>query len=331
MLIRFFKRPGVCSYATVVGEKEHSGPLGELFDLHSADNRLGVQTWERAESEMQHMAFGLMLKKAKLRDSDIDVAFAGDLLNQCAGSAYGLRAFDMPYIGLYGACSTMAEGILLAGCAVNAGYANTAAAISSSHFCSAERQYRLPIEYGGQRPPSAQWTVTGCCAVLLRNTKEKIYVADVMPGRVRDLGITDANNMGAAMAPAAVDTLVRYFQESGTAPSTFDAILTGDLGAVGHAIVLEQMQTHGYDIASVYNDCGLMIYANKLQDTHSGGSGCGCSAAVLGSLVFSKLAKGEWHHVLLVGTGAMMNPGTLLQGESIPAIAHAVHFTAAED
>ncbi len=327
MYLSFSSAPAVWGYASVVGRKEFDGPLGPYFDAHSPDDLFGMPTYEKAESEMQHTAFQLMQKKAGVRDRDIGVVFAGDLLNQCAGSSYGLRDFDVPYLGLYGACSTMAEGILLAACMTDRKITESAAAVSSSHFCTAERQYRFPLEYGGQRPPTAQWTVSGCGAVLLHEGSEKIRVADGMVGRVQDLGITDANNMGAAMAPAAVDTMARYFSCSGYPPESFDAILTGDLGAVGHAIVKEQMTLHGAPITDAYNDCGLLIYNAKAQDVHSGGSGCGCSAAVLCSLVFTKMNRGEWKNVLFIGTGALMNPASLLQGESIPGIAHAVHFS----
>lgn len=325
--IRLKQQPAIEAFASVVGKKEHDGPLGGMFDLHSDDDRFGMDTWEKAESEMQRLVFNTLLKKAKRKEDEIDVLFAGDLQNQCTGSSYGLLDFNIPYIGLYGACSTMAESLILSSLLVDAGIYNRAAAVSSSHYCSAERQFRFPLEYGGQRTPTSQWTATGAGAVLLSNIGDGPYVAEVLVGRSVDKGITDVNNMGAAMAPAVVDTLIRYFQSSGKQPDDFDLIVTGDLGATGHDIALEMMHAMGYNLSKNYNDCGLLLYSNTHQDTHSGGSGCGCSASVLCGHILNKFRSGALRDVLFIGTGALMSPGSLLQGLSIPGIAHLVRIT----
>ncbi|MCQ2432055.1 MAG: stage V sporulation protein AD [Clostridia bacterium] len=327
-LIRIPNPPHILSSAAVVGQKEAEGPLGAAFDLHSADDRFGMDTWEKAESEMQRIAFGVMLKKAGLREENVDAIFAGDLLNQCTGSSFGLLDYRIPYFGLYGACSTMAESMTLAALTVGYGIFGVTAAVCSSHFCSAERQFRFPIEYGGQRPPTAQWTVTGAGAALLSAEGVGPYVTEVLPGISVEKGISDANNMGAAMAPAAVDTLTRYFAASGRKPDDFDAILTGDLGAEGHGITLDLMRTNGYDLSRVYQDCGLMIYSSSAQDVHAGGSGCGCSGSVICGPVMKRLRSGEWRDILFIGTGALMSPGSVRQGLPIAGIAHLVRITA---
>ncbi len=320
--------PTIRAWATVVGKKEHDGPLGGDFDLHCEDDRFGMDTWEKAESEMQRLVLGMLMKKSGCREEDIGAVFAGDLLNQCTGSSFGLLDSGIPYFGLYGACSTMAEGMMLASLLVGGGYFSQAAAVCSSHFCSAERQFRFPIEYGGQRTPTAQWTVTGAGAVLLSGVGNGPYVTEVMPGISVQKGITDAANMGAAMAPAAVETLSRYFALSCVTPDDFDAILTGDLGQVGHDITADMLYSMGYDIRRVYNDCGLMIYSSHAQDMHAGGSGCGCSASVLCGHVLKKFAGGEYKNILFVGTGALMSPTSVQQGQPIAGIAHLVRISA---
>ncbi len=324
--ILFQTPPSVIGYASVVGEKEHEGPLGGEFDLHDQDDKFGMPTWEQSESEMQRQMFQLLLKKTGVGEDQINGIFAGDLQNQCAASGYGLKDFDIPFFGLYGACSTMAESIMLASCMVAGGLMQKAIAVASSHFCTAERQFRTPIEYGGQRTPSAQWTVTAAGGVMLGKDGAGPIVRSVLPGRVVDAGIKDANNMGAAMAPAFLDTLTRFFRQSGTQPEDFDLILSGDLGAVGKDIVLELMRTQGYDLTGIYEDCGLMIYDTKKQDVHAGGSGCGCSGAVLCSHILNRMRRGELNRVLLLCTGAMLSAGSVLQGLSIPGIAHLVEF-----
>ena len=318
----------ILAAATVVGSKEQSGPLGAHFDYYGDDDRFGQNTWEKAESEMQRMAMAAALDKAHLRPSQVDMLFAGDLLNQCVGSSYGLLSYDIPYFGLYGACSTSAEGLLLASAMIGGGQANVAVAVTSSHNAAAERQFRSPLEYGGQRPPTGQWTVTGAGAFVvaspdeLPHRNELARVTHALPGIVVDLGITDANNMGAAMAPAAVSTLLRYFDQSGTHPEDYDLIVTGDLGWEGSRILCDLMAAEGQDITDRHNDCGKMIFSRNTQDTHSGGSGCGCAAVVLGAYLLPKLQRGELHRILFMATGAMMSPDSVKQGQSIPGVAH---------
>ena len=311
--------------ASVVGRKEHEGPIGHLFDLYDEKDRFNQKTWEKSENQMQKLAFENALKKARLQECDIDALFAGDLLNQCIGSAYGLLDFDIPYFGLYGACSTIIEGLILASSLITGGIIKKCAAVTSSHFCSAEQQYRTPLEYGGQRSPTAQWTVTGSGAFILSGASEsKARVTAALPGIVVDKGVNDASNMGAAMAPAAIDTLIRFFEQSETSPEDYDAIFTGDLGYEGSIILKELMSTEGYDMSINYEDCGNIIFDRERQDVHSGGSGCGCSAVVLASYILPKIQSGEYKKVLMIGTGAMMSPSSLKQGLSIPAIAHLV-------
>ena len=316
-----FQGAAIVSAASVVGKYEYEGPLGDCFDLHDATEKFGMKTWEKAESEMQRLAFNTALAKVSANERRVDALFAGDLLNQCVGSAYGLLDFDIPYFGLYGACSTAAEGLLLAAATVSAGYFETVGAVTSSHYCSAERQYRTPLEYGSQRSPTAQWTVTGAGAFLVRN-EGKVRITEALPGIVVEKGINDASNMGAAMAPAAADTILRYFRLSGKAPEDFDLIVTGDLGAEGGEILCELLAAETLDIRPLYRDCGTMIYDRERQDMHAGGSGCGCSAVVLASHLYPRLVRGELRDVLVIGTGAMMSPASIQQGQAIPAVAH---------
>ena len=315
--------------ASVVGGKESQGPLGSLFDLRDPCDRFGMKTWEKAESEMQRLALNTALAKAEVRAEEVGALFAGDLLNQCIGSAYGLQSFDIPYVGLYGACSTCAESLLLASLMVSHGMCDIAAAVTSSHYCSAERQYRTPLEYGAQRAPTAQWTVTGSGAFLVRAFREeesspkgRAVVRRCVIGRVQDSGVKDAANMGAAMAPAALDTLCRFFKETQMSPDDYDLIVTGDLGYEGGDILCSLMQAEGYVIDSVYNDCGRMIYDREGQDVHGGGSGCGCSAVVLSANILPRIRRGELSRILFLATGAMMSPDSLKQGEQVLAVAH---------
>lgn len=325
-------RCSIVSAASVVGGLESKGPLGGVFDLHDKEDRFGQKTWERSEAEMQRLALNTALAKGKLSERDLDALLAGDLLNQCIGAAYGLKDFSVPYFGLYGACSTAAEGLILAALLVSGGMLGRAAAVASSHNCTAERQYRSPLEYGGQRPPTAQWTVTGAGAFVVGGPDEgRVQIRGVCPGIVVEKGIKDAANMGAAMAPAAADTLLRFFAESGKSPADFDLIVTGDLGYEGGDILCQLMRLEGVEIDGVFNDCGMMIYSRDTQDTHAGGSGCGCSAAVVASYLLPKLAAGELRRVLFLGTGAMMSPQAIQQGQAIPAVAHLVCLTAGED
>lgn len=316
--------PTILTSACIAGVKEGEGPLAEYFDEILKDDLYDEQTWEKAESKLQKSTLEKLFTKSNIPISSIDYIFAGDLLNQCAGSHYGLKQSGIPFFGLYGACSTMAEGTALASMIVDGGYADYAVALTSSHFCSSEKQYRFPLEYGGQRPPTAQWTVTGSGGVLLSANGEGPYVTHVTTGKIVDMGISDANNMGAAMAPAAVDTIVTHFRDTGFQPSDYDLIVTGDLGKVGSDITRDLVGASGLDIARNYDDCGKMIFNLNDQDVHAGGSGCGCSGVVFSGYLLDRMQKGKINRILFIGTGALMNPLSLLQGESIPCIAHAV-------
>lgn len=313
----------IIATGNAVGKKEYEGPLGSLFDIHGDDDRFGQETWEKAESEMQHLAFNLALKKAELGSEDIGALFAGDLLNQCVGSSYGLLGSMVPYFGIYGACSTSAEGIILAATMTTHKIFDRCAAVTSSHNCSAERQYRNPIEYGGQRTPTSQWTVTGAGAFIIGSADEgRVKIRAGMPGRVIEKGITDPNNMGAAMAPAICDTFCRFFSESESRPADYDLIVTGDLGHEGASILRELMSVEGYDMGHQYTDCGILIFDKERQDTHAGGSGCGCSAVTLSAYIIPQIEKGRFKRVLFVASGAMMSPDSVKQGQSIPAVGH---------
>ena len=317
----------IISAGTVVGKAEQSGALGGEFDFYDESDRFGQDTWEKAESEMQKIALATAIKKSGRQADELGAIFAGDLLNQCVGSAYGLIDYDVPYFGLYGACSTSAESLMLASLLTSAGYFELCAAVTSSHNCSAERQYRTPIEYGGQKPPSAQWTVTGSGGFIVASEGASggrgVRVAEALPGIVVDKGITDANNMGAAMAPAVISTLTRYFENSDCRPEDFDLILTGDLGDVGSQILCDLLLREGIDIRKKHNDCGKIIYQGiEHPDVNSGGSGCGCAAVVLGARILPRLESGELRDVLFIATGAMMSPSSIQQGLSIPAVAH---------
>ena len=325
-IIYFDMPPIITNVCSAAGKKENDGPLSGLFDIVDETDTFGQDTWEKSESEMQRLALKGVLDKAKLSDSDIDVLFAGDLTNQCVSSNYGLLKFNIPFFGLYGACSTAAEGMMLSAITVGRGIYDKASAVTSSHNCSAERQFRFPLEYGGQHTPTSQWTVTGASAVIVSNEGNGPVINDVLPGKTVDRGITDINNMGAAMAPAAIDTLARYFEQSKTLPSDYDLIATGDLGYEGHRLVKELIPEKGYELGKNYTDCGLLIYDRQKQDMHAGGSGCGCSAIVFASYIYPRLCRGELKNVLFIGTGALMSPSSVQQGLSIPGIAHLVHI-----
>ena len=320
----FSAPPYIISSAAVGGKMEGKGPLSRYFDLIGKDSFWGEKTWEKAETAMQKLAISHALEKAGMQRSDIDCCFGGDLLNQCTGTSFALRDLGIPFLGLYNACATFGESLLLAAALIDGGFLRTAAAVSSSHYCTAERQYRMPMPYGAQRTPTQQWTATaaGCCILAKDGDAPRITRATV--GRIIDLGVTDANNMGAAMAPAAVDTLCAYFRDSGETPSAFDQILTGDLGALGHAIVTEQLAESGYAVERLYGDCGLMLYDRKAQDMHCGGSGAGCSASVFSGYLMELMREKHWHRLLFAPTGALLSPTSSFQKESIPAICHAV-------
>ncbi len=325
--VRFSDPPSVIGSACVGGKKEGEGPLGRSFDYISQDAYFGESSWEKAESAMQRLAFSHALNKAKLSASSLDYIFAGDLLNQCTASAFSMRDAEVPFFGLYGACSTMAEAISLAAMSIDGGFADTVCAVTSSHFCSAERQFRLPLEYGGQRTPSAQWTATASGAAILSAQGCGPYVTAVTTGRIRDAGITDANNMGAAMAPAAYETVSAHLQDLNLQPEDYDLIVTGDLGLIGRSVVMDFFLRDGIDIAPYYDDCGLLLYDRERQDVHAGGSGCGCGASVLCGWLLDGLRSGRWSSLLFCATGALLSPTSVGQGESIPAICHAVAFS----
>ena len=312
--------------AGIAGSKESEGPLGEYFDISFKDDKIGQNSWEKAESSLQTIAVNTVLEKACLIPDDIDIIFAGDLLNQCISSTFGLKKLNIPFMGQYGACSTMAQTLALGAIFTDSNAANRAIAVTSSHFCSAERQFRLPLEYGGQRTPSAQWTVTGAGAALISKIRSSARIAHVTIGRIKDLDIKDANNMGAAMAPAAAETIMSFLSDTNTKISDIDLILTGDLGKVGSQLLRELMQREGVDISSIHNDCGMLIFDTVKQDVHSGGSGCGCSASVFCSYIMKNIKAGKLHNILFTATGALMSPTSSQQGESIPGIAHLIHI-----
>ena len=321
-------KPKVISFASVVGKKEGQGPLGKEFDEIYEDTTMGEDSWEKAESLYLKTAIKKAISKSKLKKSDIDIICSGDLLNQCIGSSFGIRDFQLPFCGVYGACSTMALSLCMTTLMIETGAFSNCIAATSSHFCSAEKQFRKPLEYGGQRPPTAQWTVTGSGAVVLSDEGGRgVYIDKIHLGTIQDLGITDSNNMGAAMAPAAKKTIADFLADTGTKPTDYDAIFTGDLGSVGTELLYELMlREEGLDIESVHKDCGLMIFDRKRQDVHAGGSGCGCSASVLCSHILSGMHQGKYRNILFVATGALMSTVSSLQGQSIPGIAHLVNF-----
>ena len=314
--------PVLTAWASVAGKKESEGPLQGYFDYTNADTYFGEKTWEKAECHMQEIAMETLLQKAGKQTRDVDLVFSGDLLNQCISSSFALRNTGLPSLGLYGACSTMAESLLLASMAVSGGFADRAVAMTSSHFASSERQYRYPLGYGGQRTPTAQWTVTGSGAALVSGQGEGPRVEAATVGTIVDLGVTDANNMGAAMAPSAFETIRAHFDDLGAAPEDFDLIVTGDLGKVG-----KEFHQIGVRLEDRYTDCGVLVFDLEGQDVHAGGSGCGCSAIVLCGYLLNQLSQGKLHRILFCGTGALLSPTSSQQGESIPGVCHAVSIS----
>lgn len=322
-----FRKPSVISYAAVVGKAENEGPYGGEFDEVVEDNKAGSDTWEQAESLFQQRAVGHVLRKSGLEPDRIDLVIAGDLLNQCVGSSYGLKDYFIPYLGIYGACSTFAEGLLLSAALVNAGYVDTVIASTSSHFSTAERQFRFPLNYGGVRTPTAQWTATAAGAALVGFSGKPPFIRAATVGKIEDMGITDLNNMGAAMAGAAYDTLTRHMKHRGTHPQDYDVIITGDLGQVGSDLLYDLFQRDGVSLKEHHKDCGLMLYDRASQDVHAGGSGCGCSASMMCGHFFKRIQSGELKRVLYCATGALMSPIVVQQGGSIPGIAHCVELS----
>ena len=317
----------ILGYAAVGGKKEGEGPLGDKFDAIFTDTRMGQDTWEQAESALQREALTRAVEKAGLEVGDLQVLLAGDLLAQNIASTFGLRGMGVPLLGQFGACSTMGQTLALAAILTDSGAAAPCGAVTSSHFCTAERQFRFPLEYGSQRPPTTQWTATASGAVVVGQGSGP-RVQAVCIGRVQDAGVTDANNMGAAMAPAAADTLSRFFADTATSPTDYDLIVTGDLGKVGADLCRQLMADKGYTLGGNYTDCGLLLFDRQRQDVHAGASGCGCSASVLCAYLLPMLERGDLRSLLFCPTGALMSPTSAQQGESIPGICHAVHLTA---
>ena len=322
--IRFSSAPCFTAEAAVVGKKEGEGPLRERFDYISTDSYFGEKSWEKAESTMLRQCYETVLKKAGIAENDIQFLLAGDLLNQCTGSSFAAKDSTIPFLGLYGACSTMGESLSIGAMLIDGGFAENICAMTSSHFCSAERQFRLPLEYGGQRSPTAQWTATASGAAILSRKGIGPRITHITSGKIIDAGITDSSNMGAAMAPAAYDTLTAHFKDTGRDPGYYDAVITGDLGKFGHEILADFFQRDGLKMPKVFTDCGMLLYNIRAQDTHCGGSGCGCAASVLCGHIIKCMREGMWKRVLFAPTGALMSPVSSMQGESIPGICHAL-------
>ena len=322
--IKFSNPVSILETASIVGPKESEGPMAKYFDNCLIDEFWGEKTWEKAESKIIKETVNTVISKSNISAQDIDYCFAGDLLNQCISSSFGLRELNIPFFGVFGACSTFAESICLGSVFVSSGAAQNVLCATSSHFCSAEKQFRFPLELGNQRPPSAQWTVTGSGAAIISKNGLGPYITSITTGQIVDMGIKDANNMGAAMAPAALDTLITHLRDTNRNPSYYDAIITGDLGHIGKDIVMELAETKGYNIKSIYNDCGVLMFDKNTQDTHSGGSGCACIGTVFSGYFFKQLRDRKLNKILLIATGALTNATTSQQGESIPGIAHAV-------
>jgi len=319
--------PIITTWASVAGKKEAAGPLGHFFDLTFQDTYFGQTTWELAEKRMQQLALRKLAEKANLKTHDFDMVFSGDLLNQCVGSSFSMRNTGIPHLGLYGACSTMAESLLLASMTVGGGFADQVVAMTSSHFASSERQYRFPLGYGGQRTPTSQWTVTGSGAALVSSQGNGPVITGCTIGTVTDLGIKDANNMGAAMAPAAYDTIRAHFDDMKTCPEDFDLIVTGDLGQLGMEMLLQLARRDGISLGGKLTDCGSLIFDNTTQDVHAGGSGCGCSAITLCGYLLERLKTGKLKKILFCGTGALLSPTSTQQGLPIPGVCHAVSIS----
>ena len=321
------QRPRITHWAAIVGKKEAQGPLADQFDLCASDTYFGQKTWEQAEKRMQQLALHHLAKKSGQKTEDFSLVYSGDLLNQCIGSSFSLNRTGIPHLGLYGACSTMAESLLLAAMTVDGGFMDNVVAMTSSHFAGSERQYRYPLGYGGQRTPTAQWTVTGAGAALVSAQGEGLQIDACTIGTVTELGIKDANNMGAAMAPAALSTIHAHLTDLHRSAEYYDLIVTGDLGHVGKAALLELARREGVNLAGRLTDCGTLIFHRDKQDVHAGGSGCGCSAVTLCSHLLNQMQTGMLKRILFCGTGALLSPTSTQQGLSIPGVCHAVSIT----
>lgn len=323
--LMFSKAPYIISAASVAGSKEAEGPLGKKFDMvNETDDLFGGTTWEEAESNMQREACVLALGKAHIKAQSIRYLFGGDLLRQGIATSMGVEALQIPMFGLYGACSTSGEALALAAMSVAAGYGEYMLAVTSSHFGSAEKEFRFPLGYASQRPLSAHWTVTGSGAFLLGTQKSHARITGVTIGKIVDYGLKDSQNMGACMAPAAMDTITQNFKDMGRSEADYDRIITGDLGYVGQSILFDLVKEEGYDIRKKHMDCGMTIFDQETQDTHAGGSGCGCAAVTLASFILPKIEKGEWKRILFVPTGALMSTVSYNEGSSVPGIAHGI-------
>ncbi|MGL5756136.1 MAG: stage V sporulation protein AD [Paraclostridium sp.] len=322
--VKLENEPIILSTASIVGPKEAKGPLKDYFDMTLEDDLFGEKSWEFAESKMVQTVIKSAIEKANKSIEDINYMVAGDLLNQLLSTSFAAREVNIPFLGVYGACSTMAQSLSIGAMLVDGGFADLVVASTSSHYCTAERQFRFPLELGNQKPMTAQWTVTGSGCSLLSNKGEGPRVKYITIGKVIDKGISDANNMGAAMAPAAIDTIYSYFMDTKDDPDSFDIIATGDLGKVGMKITSDILKEKGLDISNVYTDCGVEIFDLEVQDVHCGGSGCGCSASVFNGYIYKMLKSKKFNKVMLVSTGALLSPTSTLQKESIPSVAHAV-------
>ena len=314
----------IINTASIVGPKEANGPLSSYFDKCLEDEFWNEKTWEKAESKIIKETANLAIAKSNIPLTSIDYCFAGDLLNQCISSSFGLREINIPFYGVFGACSTFVESLSLASMLLDGGAGTNALCATSSHFCSAEKQFRFPLELGNQRPPTSQWTVTGAGAAVLSKNEKGPFITHITPGKIVDMGIKDANNMGAAMAPAAFDTLITHLEDTKRTPSYYDVIITGDLGYIGRDILKDLCKVKGININNNYKDCGVLIFDKLKQDTHSGGSGCACIASVFSGYFFKQLKEKKLNKILLIATGALMNATSSQQGESIPGIAHAI-------
>lgn len=329
--ISFAKAVYIDGSAAIVGEKEKDGPLGEYFSHTLSDPMCGQESWEEGESELQLATAKLAMQKANVRPEQIRMIFAGDLLAQSIASSFGLVDLNCPLYGLFGACSTMGEALSLGAMAVAGGYGDRVLAVTSSHFGTAEKEFRFPLAYGNQRPPSASWTVTGSGACVLGKTKSRVKITGATTGKIIDYGLKDNQNMGACMAPAACDTIAQNLVDFNREPADYDRIVTGDLGVVGREILLELLKKKGYDISEQHSDCGMLIFDPAKQDTGAGGSGCGCAASVLAEYLLPKLENGEWKRILFVPTGALMSKVSFQEGSSVPGIAQAVVIEREED
>ena len=322
--LAFAEAPYIISSASIVGKKEGEGPLGNRFDVVGEDDKFGQNTWEEAESTLQKEAFTLAVGKAGLKTEDIRYLFSGDLLGQNIATSFGLMDYQVPLFGLYGACSTCGEALSLGAMCVAAGYADYVVAMTSSHFASAEKQFRFPLEYGNQRPKASTWTVTGSGAAVITNERQPVAITGITTGKIIDYGVKDSMNMGACMAPAAADLIVANFKDFETDEKYYDRIITGDLGTVGREILINLVKEKGYDISQIHMDCGIEIFDPQKQGTHAGGSGCGCSAVVFSSYIIDNVRDGKWKRILFIPTGALLSTVSYNEGQSVPGIAHGV-------